>query len=151
MSPDTCRLSVLGPCSAGTVGGMRVVGTYDGTAEKALAATCSVEGCAKFVDTRGLCSMHYRRLLRGGTTELRRQPQEACSIEGCNNAHEARGFCQSHYKRWQRHKDPLIRLNKGCAVPHCLARSAEFGRYCLAHAEVALTGTRVRQAVASSV
>ena len=142
-------MSVLGPCFRPTVHLMRVVGTMDGTIEKT--ATCSVEDCTKFVDTRGLCSMHYRRLLRGGTTDLRRQPVETCGIEGCTNAHEARGLCQSHYKRWQRHKDPLVRLNKGCAVAGCLARSADFGRYCQMHAEVRLIGTRVQQSVAAGV
>ena len=143
------QMSVLGPCLRSTVRSMRETGATAGAIAKT--TTCSVEGCGKFVDTRGLCSMHYRRLLRGGTTELRRQPIDKCSIDGCSNSHEARGLCQSHYKRWQRHQDPMVRLNKGCAVPHCLSRSAGFGRYCHEHAEIRLMGVRAQQDATANV
>lgn len=102
---------------------------------------CSVEECERPTDTRGMCSKHYRRWLRNGSTDLVRQPRDVCSVEGCGRKHEARGLCQSHYKRWQRHHDPMVRLIKGCAHPGCLARVA-IGRYCGEHAEKSLTGRR---------
>jgi len=103
--------------------------------------SCSVDECERPTDTRGMCSKHYRRWLRNGSTDLVRQPRDVCSVEGCGRKHEARGLCQSHYKRWQRHQDPMVRLIKGCAYPGCLARVA-IGRYCGEHAEKSLTGRR---------
>lgn len=111
-----------------------------GTVE--LQRLCTVEGCENPTDTRGMCSKHYRRWLRNGTTDLRRQPRDKCSVDGCNRKHEARGLCQSHYKRWQRHHDPMVRLIKGCAYPGCLARVA-LGRFCSEHSDKSLTGRRV--------
>jgi hypothetical protein len=108
-----------------------------GTASKA----CSVDDCECPTETRGLCSKHYRRWVRNGTTDLIRQPRDACSVDGCGRKHEAQGLCQSHYKRWQRHNDPMVRLTKGCAFAGCLARVA-VGHYCAEHTEKALTGRR---------
>ena len=107
---------------------------------------CSVEACDGAVDTRGMCSKHYRRWLRNGSTDLRRQVIDTCSSEGCGRKPEARGLCQSHYTRWQRHQDPMVRLIKGCAYPGCLARVA-VGRFCSEHNERNLAG---RKAIATA-
>ena len=118
-----------------------------GTVE--LLPLCSVDACDLEPDTRGMCSKHYRRWLRNGSTNLIRQAREICTLDGCGRAHEARGFCSSHYKRWQRHNDPFARLIKGCVDPGCLGRVSR-GRYCEAHQPGArLVGRAQKQRVAS--
>lgn len=60
---------------------------------------CQVEGCTgKVKPFIGLCDMHYRRMRRHGTTELKDRTRR-CSVEGCENKHKARGLCRLHYHR----------------------------------------------------
>lgn len=63
--------------------------------------TCSVEGCGNKVQARGMCSKHYARVRRNGTTDtvFRQTGLHACSIEGCNRLVEALGLCHMHYAR----------------------------------------------------
>lgn len=56
---------------------------------------CSVEGCSRPKFRRNLCTAHYYRLLRKGTTDP--TPQKTCSITGCTRPHLAKGLCASHY------------------------------------------------------
>lgn len=45
---------------------------------------CSVEGCDKEVKIRGLCHMHYTRLRRSGSTDLRRRRNGMTKDELCD-------------------------------------------------------------------
>lgn len=58
--------------------------------------TCSVDGCVKSRDARGLCQAHYKAARKrgdfGGTP---------CSIEGCDAITYSRGWCKLHYDRWR--------------------------------------------------
>lgn len=67
-------------------------------------AVCSIDGCGKKVQARGLCSTHYGRWRRNGTTDTvyRRTDIHVCTIEGCANPVHATGLCQMHYTRRRR-------------------------------------------------
>ncbi len=69
---------------------------------------CSVEGCAKEVQSRGLCPMHYQRNRKYGDP-LTSWPDRTgpCSVEGCDEKRESKGMCSLHYARFKRHGDPL--------------------------------------------
>lgn len=60
---------------------------------------CSVEGCEAFCVGRGLCSKHYHRLRRKGSTDdVRKNARQACSVEGCDNFRVSNGLCDRHYR-----------------------------------------------------
>jgi hypothetical protein len=69
------------------------------TARIRMHVDCSVEGCDRDTERRGMCNRHYLRWKRNGTTTI------PCSVEGCANDHAAQGYCNMHYKRLQRHGD----------------------------------------------
>lgn len=57
---------------------------------------CREDGCDRNVDALNLCSLHYQRLKRTGTTAapVRRQ---TCERPGCDRPHLAKGLCSRHY------------------------------------------------------
>jgi len=73
---------------------------------------CSVEGCDRLVEARGLCKICWSRWYRNGdpTVYLKKMERlSICSIEGCENEGPTnRGWCSMHYSRWQRNGDPLV-------------------------------------------
>lgn len=72
---------------------------------------CSIPDCGKPLDSRGLCVMHYTKLLRHGDPlkgRSRRQVISECSVDGCAERGGRRGLCVKHYARWKRHGDPLV-------------------------------------------
>lgn len=80
----------------------------------AILRICSVEGCDKRHKARGFCRIHYRRLMRNGTTELiPKKSKGVCLVEGCNSTVNARGLCNKHYPRFRRYGDP-----KKCSHEH---------------------------------
>lgn len=68
------------------------------------AGTCSVEGCGKTVQAKGLCTKHYGRMRRNGTTNTvyRRTDIHTCTVPGCTRPIEGRGLCLMHYSRARR-------------------------------------------------
>ena len=76
--------------------------------------TCSVEGCERKHDARGLCSNHRQQLKLQTQTIL-------CSIEGCNRPSHTRSYCQYHYNRLK--KDgiliPIAKASVLCSVNGC--------------------------------
>lgn len=59
---------------------------------------CTVEGCEEKGYRRRMCSVHYRRWARHGSTESQRaEPRKGCSVEGCERPHKGRGLCEKHY------------------------------------------------------
>lgn len=68
-------------------------------------STCSVEGCARRVRSKGYCEAHYLRVLKNGdpgSAPIRTATAApgVCSVEGCDRPAKARGWCGSHYARW---------------------------------------------------
>jgi hypothetical protein len=72
------------------------------------AKTCTVDDCEDFVHGDGLCSKHYKRQRKHGTTDDPRAPKP-CAVDGCENQAEPgrKGWCSKHYTAWRRHGDPL--------------------------------------------
>lgn len=61
--------------------------------------TCSVEGCNRSVERKGMCGMHYARIWRTGTTDPA-HPMEVCKTEGCGRvANWKSGYCTPCYKQ----------------------------------------------------
>lgn len=93
-------------------------------------ATCSVAGCDRDVNARGLCKAHYYRWSRYGDplgTPLPRAPRPRkvkppCTIDGCARPQYGRGWCENHYARHRRtgttddtraeSRDPLERFRE---------------------------------------
>src|SRR5690625_3884503 len=81
--------------------------------------TCSVDGCAKIFDKRfrkGMCSMHYRRLLRTGTTEA---PVFDRDCPNCGDSFKTEDwrqkYCSLRCKSVATGRD----YEKTCAEPGC--------------------------------
>ena len=59
---------------------------------------CSEEGCCKVVFCRGLCVMHYQRLLKK-INAGKEGSKERCSVPDCGQPVYAKGLCNKHYQR----------------------------------------------------
>ena len=74
-------------------------------------APCSVEDCSNQVWAKKVCSKHWARLKKHGTTDLVRrpggvkQPPKFCSVDGCDKKYLAKGYCAAHYRRWTLYGD----------------------------------------------
>jgi hypothetical protein len=60
--------------------------------------SCTIDGCDLPAVGRKLCSKHYSRQKRYGTTELAERPL-ICSVEDCERLVQALGLCDMHYRR----------------------------------------------------
>lgn len=69
---------------------------------------CSVDGCERPHQARGLCKMHWKRWRNHGITDRRERVRNVCSIDGCDAECRGRGLCDMHYQRWKRHGDPTM-------------------------------------------
>lgn len=74
-------------------------------------AGCIAEGCERDrrVIARGLCSLHYQRLMRNGPSGLystQKPRNRVCSVEGCDRKHESLSYCLMHLTRFRRYGDP---------------------------------------------
>lgn len=74
---------------------------------------CGVEGCARPIVAKELCSTHYQRLKKRG--DLRpdepigyrpppKQP-DICSVDGCERVAKALGYCYAHWERFRKTGD----------------------------------------------
>lgn len=70
------------------------------------AGICTADGCDRSEYALDLCTMHYQRYRRTGTTDLReKEPKRICSVEGCNTVERrASGLCVMHYTRMIRRR-----------------------------------------------
>lgn len=85
---------------------------------------CTVEGCTTRVQGNGLCSMHYQRMRRHGSTDERprtgRPPvnHPPCIVEGCtrgeSDPHRVHGLCRFHYRQ-QWFKDNYVPVPRRAA------------------------------------
>lgn len=70
---------------------------------------CSVNGCQKVAYRNGMCSMHFQRLKKYGTTDDYlgcHGVKRVCSVDGCGGAYEAKGLCDKHYQRFKKYGSP---------------------------------------------
>lgn len=58
---------------------------------------CVFDGCARTGYIDGLCSAHYRVMMR--EARLQKRPPLVCSEKGCGGAHHGRGLCRVHYEK----------------------------------------------------
>ena len=105
---------------------------------------CKVEGCGRAKDTRGYCSTHYMRFLRGSppmdtpikgqTSRYAKNPQ--CSAIGCRDKSRYNQLCPFHYQRHKRGKDLYApryhRSRQVCIVKDC-DRTSVGQSLCMAH------------------
>ncbi len=75
---------------------------------------CSVEGCDRVKQGRGLCLMHWKRWRNHGSTDSLYKTD--CSILDCEGTHCAKSFCKKHYEHFRLHGNPLTVLNVGKGV-----------------------------------
>ena len=59
---------------------------------------CTIEGCEKRVEAKGLCKMHYTRKRR----EIFEGIVNLCTEPGCESIVEARMLCSMHYQEARR-------------------------------------------------
>lgn len=102
---------------------------------------CSIPGCGKPAESKGVCGMHRARIRRHGDPNIviyagGKPPRGTCCIDGCDRPHYARGYCKHHYERLMRsgHPTDAGRNKPGgpCLVDGC-PRSSVTMNYCNRH------------------
>lgn len=77
--------------------------------------TCVVDGCDRAVRTSGMCSMHYLRVRRTGSTEPPSHEHRGgrpyrdpgtCKVDGCEQTERRAGYCGTHHQRLLTYGDP---------------------------------------------
>jgi hypothetical protein len=74
---------------------------------------CSLEGCERPHQARGLCGKHYNKAyeyydshghLKNKFKIYPYKPKviSLCGIKGCENPHHVKGICLGHYTEWQK-------------------------------------------------
>lgn len=101
---------------------------------------CSVEGCENKNHAKGMCTIHYARFKRRGTTgpvEAERKHGRVCAVDGCDRkGNGGRGMCGMHNMRVKKYGDPTVNLKSRpkvpCAVDDCEKIAKALG-YCPTH------------------
>jgi len=109
--------------------------------------TCSVDGCERLIDARGLCHGHYLRWSRTGDVKadvtLEPKSRKPCVVAGCHNLASGNGMCGTHRSRVRKHGDalpsiPVARMLPGtCEHDGCEASAFARG-FCEGHYTEAL-------------
>lgn len=74
------------------------------------ATECSVAGCERSAQARGMCHQHWRHQRSLGFPDAPRTRQEqigSCSVPDCPDPARTGGMCGMHYQRHRRNGDPL--------------------------------------------
>ena len=69
---------------------------------KEVAKICTVVGCPSRVLAKNLCSKHYDRYRKTGSTELVMKAGRGCGVDDCDRPHYGHGLCALHYQRESR-------------------------------------------------
>lgn len=69
---------------------------------------CSVEGCFRVENSRGLCPSHYMAAWRDGSLQKISVDcrNKQCSVDDCARDARKRGMCNSHYTKMWRTQNP---------------------------------------------
>lgn len=80
---------------------------------------CKSRGCTRNQYSRGYCSAHYQRLLKGSEKgidapikEITLHHGELCSVAGCSRFASKKQFCETHYTANRRSKAKLHQIGK---------------------------------------
>jgi hypothetical protein len=99
---------------------------------------CRVETCQSTAFCKSLCSKHYQRMLKTGTTDDRaRVTPKPCVIQDCHKLQKCRGYCTGHYIRLRKYGDPLGSTPRPefpteCSVEDCDRKPLAHG-LCMKH------------------
>ncbi|MFJ3665061.1 HNH endonuclease [Streptomyces sp. NPDC090106] len=102
---------------------------------------CAVSECERPVVGRDLCSMHWQRMKKYGSTDLPERLKTSelkCSVDNCGKpAKGGHGWCHMHYRRWRLHgslelPEKPTRPNS-CAVEGCNKGGRLTRGLCAAH------------------
>jgi len=67
---------------------------------------------------KGLCSKHYNRMRRKGSTDgIRKNAAQPCLVNGCDRPRAGFGRCDTHYRQEYRPRKPTV--HKGRLCSHC--------------------------------
>lgn len=112
---------------------------------------CSVAGCGRKHEARGLCTAHLARWKTHGVGAGKIRPKDhRCSVPLCEGKHMAKGYCLLHYHRVKRGGSLFAGYRKQapspppprCSVPHC--DRPQHGRgYCNGHLSGLRSGKRL--------
>ncbi len=84
---------------------------------------CSIPGCGKPHQARGLCSTHDYRMKKHGTPEIPSHVKSVCTASGCARLAVAHGVCDRHYRRLKAHGQlelpPRVSKRPKCSVEGC--------------------------------
>lgn len=73
---------------------------------------CSVDGCDRRPQGRGLCKYHWKRWRLYGDPLGKsdwKQVKGTCSVDGCERPYHANGYCNTHGYHAERYGDPLAK------------------------------------------
>ncbi len=111
---------------------------------------CTIDGCTRPIESRGLCKAHYKRWLVGDRGEVLARPlrwrkhhgeaeneNTSCSVDGCEQDVFSKGYCEAHYARSRRGESGQVlsrplgkrpRKNLGkCSVDGCKNKAKSAG------------------------
>jgi len=90
--------------------------------------TCTINGCDRPLNAKGLCGLHRRRQLDGKPIHapirvvLKKTPGQLCSVGGCGDEACSVGLCNKHYLRHRIHGDTgreRYRQPEECKIEGC--------------------------------
>ena len=86
-------------------------------------STCCIQECESKVYGKLLCSKHYTRLVRHGSTLEKVKPLRICRMSSCDNGTDGRKWCSMHRSRF----DKISRTDRRCVLSGCgTFRSSKF-------------------------
>lgn len=107
-------------------------------------STCTIYGCGKPINARGLCPQHYSAAKHRG--ELSAHPKRIparnipCKLDGCERPGAAHGYCQKHAEAYRLYGDPISPAERKrlagpdpCSIDGC-DRPANGSGMCKRHA-----------------
>ena len=119
--------------------------------------TCSVKGCIKRPDSKGMCRNHYCSYRLGSydvhgkrlTPVKLKNKGKHCSYKECKSPSFCKGYCRLHYSRYINFKktldSPFINSGKTCSVAFCKKPAYALGICCMHYARRKFGKPEVRE------
>lgn len=97
-------------------------------------STCCIQDCEKKSVTFFLCSTHYYRLYRTGTTALPKRKPSKCKVPSCTKDMRGNGYCRPHGDKVKLYGSPFKsgKMRGTCTFPDCDKPHLAKG-YCTTH------------------